>query len=247
MRYTGNAMRTFTVFAAIWFLWANQTLAGEVHVIGMHCQVRTECKATELENLLEDAYGRIGVAVEFVYLPGLRDLDKTNHGELDGSGLRNALVVEKYPNIIKVPVPLFTTSLVAVTTNDNIKIHDLKDLHGLLTGVLRGDLIANSIAAESNADLHRLDYLNAGLKMLIQGRLDVLFAARTMLRVNMEHFPDAHFIISKDLYEIQVYHVVNKKHAPLVPLLERSFREMIEEGSMETYLKRYYPRPPKEP
>ncbi|QGY39462.1 transporter substrate-binding domain-containing protein [Pseudodesulfovibrio cashew] len=240
-------MRTVIVFAAVFFLCASQALAGEVHVIGMHCQVRAECKAIELENLLEDAYGRIGVAVEFVYLPGLRDLDKTNHGELDGSGLRNPIVVEKYPNIIKVPVPLFTTSLVAVTIKGNKKIHDLEDLNGLLTGVLRGDLIAISIASGSNAHLHRIDYLTTGLKMLIEGRLDVLFAAKTMLLINMEQFPDTNFVVSKDLYEIQVYHVVNKKHAHLVPLLERSFREMIAEGLMEKYLGRAKPRLPKEP
>ena len=247
MRYTGNAMRTFIVFAAACLLWVSQALAGEVHVIGMHCQVRTECKATELENLLEDAYGRIGVAVEFVYLPGLRDLDKTNHGELDGSGLRTDIVVEKYPNIIKVPVPIFTTSLIAVTTNGNLKIDELKDLNGLLTGVLRGDLIANSIASENNADLHRLDYLNAGLKMLMEGRLDVLFAAKSMVRIHLDRFPDAEFVMSNDLYKINVYHVVSNKHADLVPLLARSFREMIEEGSMKTYLERLYPGLQQEP
>lgn len=240
-------MRIFIYFAAACLLWASQALAGEVHVIGMHCQVRADCKATELENLLEDAYGRIGVAVEFVYLPGLRDLDKTNHGELDGSGLRTSIVVEKYPNIIKVPVPLFTTSLVAVTTNGNVRIQDLKDLHGLLTGVLRGDLIASSVASENNADLHRLDHLSNGLKMLIEGRLDVVFAAKSMLNITMDRFPDTDFSVSKDLYKIQVYHVVNNKHAHLVPLLARSFREMIDEGVMEQYLERLYPGISKEP
>jgi len=75
-----------------------------------------------VEEVLLEAYNRIGIKAETQWLPGARALRMANDGEVDGAQLRVASVSKKYSNLIIVPVPVYETEIVVFTRSADFQV-----------------------------------------------------------------------------------------------------------------------------
>ena len=70
------------------------------------------------EGVLTEAYGRLGIKVSFAAYPGARSVLEADQGRADGEVARLESILQHYPNLQKVSVPLFHTELSAFIHKD---------------------------------------------------------------------------------------------------------------------------------
>lgn len=222
---------------AAWLL-ANPAMAGSkaVCVVGMPSLSKEGGRLVALEDYLKEAYSRIGVEVQFAYLPMLRELDHTCAHMIDASLARTKMAVHDNPNVVQVEFPIANTSLKAYSVVPLPNIDSLKDLHGLKVGVLRGDLTSTKILRDLHIQEHQFNTLQGGLNSLRQGRLDVLVTHPVMIELSgvADEFSTLHR--SVDLHTDQFHHTLNRSHADLAEPLAQAFAEMLEDGTTHRLL-----------
>ncbi|MCP4182899.1 MAG: hypothetical protein GY761_06230, partial [Hyphomicrobiales bacterium] len=67
------------------------------------------------KKVLQEAYLRCGVTVEFKKFPMGRALDFADTGKIDGIDDRIAGIEQQYPNLMMIPVPIASADLVVIT------------------------------------------------------------------------------------------------------------------------------------
>ncbi len=197
------------------------------------------CTIMEGENILTEAYSRIGQTVEFRCLPQLRDLEEVNTGKIDATMFRFPFVVKKYANLVQVPVPLLKLSYVAMSLKPGIRVNSWGDLNQYKVGILRGSISSVALAEQKGIEVHLVNHHNSAFKMLEEGRLDVLVVDHTLGMLSAQALVKEKVHTSKPLYEHYSYHYVNKKHEALVPALSVAFKEMLRDGTFKRLLGKY--------
>jgi hypothetical protein len=115
---------TSTAFADVKTLTFPQVVEGEFAEVG--------------ENILEEAYGRIGIKVKFVYYPSERALIQSNSGYLDGEMYRIDGLDETYENLIKVPTSYLSAVHLVYAIDPHIEVNGYKSLKSKSIAFRRG-------------------------------------------------------------------------------------------------------------
>lgn len=205
------------------------------YVIGMPCLTVSECRSPEVEALMREAYRRIGAQVEFKYLPQLRDIQETEDGLIDASLARTKSAIEKHSGLVVVNTPLAEEALVAFTVRKGIPSNSWEELQSLSVGVILGAVTATAQCSEHGIKPHFVKNMAQAFAMLSHARLDVvvanhklgLFSANS-LGIRVYH--------SQPLHSEALYHVLNRKHADIAPLLSAAFEEMRDDGTTRRLL-----------
>ena len=137
-----------------------------------------------------------------------------------------------YPNLIKVPVIIDYAEFTVYSMSDkNYLLSDWGDLAGLRVGYRwQNEYIANNVHKTRARELIRLVEFEDIWNSLLNGTTDAVILPRFS---HYEHrFPQG--IKRSGVIERQpVYSYVNSRHDYLVPLLEKAYREMIDDGTMQ--------------
>lgn len=216
-------------------------------VIGIPCLNADQCKMVEVENLLREAYSRIGAEVEFRYLPMKRDLEEANRGLIDGSAFRSRIGLGAFPDLIPIPTPLASLSFVAFMTNPDIRVMSWSDLRGLRVGIMRGDMIGTIMTRNEGIKAHPVTSLAHGFRMLKADRLDVFVYEQIVGTLQAKALKMDNVIASPPLYRGYTYHALNDRHADLVPQLEKALKDMIEDGTSAKLFGKYLEMMPAAP
>ena len=127
------------------------------------------------KTILQEAYNRVGVPIEFVNYPGERALILSNDGVTDGELFRIDNMNEKYPNLVKVPVSYIPDEAV-VFSKLNFAVDGWKSLKSYKIGVRRG----NKFVEYNTEDMQR--YFAKGEKqkfeMLALDRVEIVVTNR---------------------------------------------------------------------
>lgn len=183
--------------------------------------------------ILTEAYGRIGYQVEVMGVPARRALSMSNEGMCDGEGGRVAVIEDEYPNLVRVPVSLYTNRIVAYAVRDDIPSEGGWDsLFGYTVGVVAG----YKYIEEHTKDMQRVivrDYCKL-FALLENGRIDVavveeLDASPTLISRPVPGLRS----LGPALATNPMYHYLNKKNAHLVPQVEAVLRRMRDEGRLD--------------
>ncbi|MCP4688479.1 MAG: hypothetical protein GY859_10530, partial [Desulfobacterales bacterium] len=97
-------MRRIIVFIALAVLLAAPPVRSEEKLVFSGLQ--NSKLGVMVEEVLREAYQRIGIRAETKWLPGARALRMANDGEVDGAQLRVAGIRKKFTNLLMVPVPV---------------------------------------------------------------------------------------------------------------------------------------------
>lgn len=177
----------------------------------------------------------------FSALPPERALLELNRGRFDIGLMYVKGISERYPNLLMVPYPVYTQRLIAITAQPDIKIGKWIDLLPYRVAHISGwkGIEFEAVTAQL---VTKVDNMQQLLDLLQQGRVDVIIHEEQMLK---------HFIKSKEVENRQMvafplesqfsYLYIHKKHADLLPLLEKQLQKLDREGKFSELLHRYLP------
>lgn len=175
--------------------------------------------------LLQEAYARLGYDVSSVILPAARCLVATETGAVDGEVLRTKRVEKRFPNLIRIDVPLHTTRIAAFTCSPDIEVtgwESIEDYHvGIRTGISYLELATRDFTKVTKRI--RPEHL---FEQLSQGRIEVVIANPEEADAYKALNPDTCITMRHIMAEFPLYHYLNKKNAHLVPEITHILRQL---------------------
>jgi len=183
-----------------------------------------------VEEVLREAYRRIGIRMEIKWLPGVRALHVANDGEVDGAELRVASVSKKFTNLIMVPVPVYESDIVVFTRNEAFPVKGWASLKPYRIGVPGGYTAILDNVRGFNTWTVKYPQL---FRMLDTNRVDIGVVDRfnglvTIKQLGLKGIR----ILAPPLETIRFYNFLHKKHKDLVPRITASLQQMKDEGKI---------------
>ncbi len=193
-----------------------------------------------VQEVLREAYKRIGYDVQITMLPAKRSLISANQGKTDGDIARIEGTDEVYPDLIMVPTPVVDFQGFAFTKSVTKEIREWSDLKGLRVGVVRG-IRYSTIGTEGLNPFFANDY-NQLFRLLVGDRIDVAIAGQSQGQLEIQkNFKNRGIRkIGHPLYKKPLYHFVHKKNKDLVVRLNDNLSDMAEKGEIDTILERAF-------
>ncbi|MGI0117512.1 substrate-binding periplasmic protein [Zooshikella sp. RANM57] len=186
-----------------------------------------------LNLLYKEAFKRVGKDIIIHSLYAKRSLVRANTGEADGDALRLKNIHIYYPNLIRVPEPIWEVQLAAFTKNLNIKIKDWDSLKGYRIGYLNGWEFFDRHLSQFEY-VHKSEYLSSLLFMLDRDRIDILLYSKLITQLYIKKNGLTSIKMLQPILKKQpAYLYLHKKHKQLVPALATAFRQMKTDGNYE--------------
>ena len=188
------------------------------------------------EQVMTEAYRRLGMQMVVHRVPGERSLRSANSGDMDGELYRKLGMEREYANLLIVPVALLTYEIVIFTLGTSFAVHGWESLRPYTIGHVKSIKIV-----EQNTQGMRVEVAStlrqAFLKMAL-GRSDLVVAnhASGLAVLKELNMPDVK-VLMPALATFPVFHYLNKKHAALVPQLTAVLRQMQKDKTIETIQK----------
>ncbi len=170
---------------------------------------------------LKRAYQRIGVQVRIYSLPRQRALVAADRGEFDGVVARTAAAANAYKNLLIVPTPVLYVPIRAYGRPESRRISSLSDLRSLRIGITLGtpylkEKIVGLNYRQANTPLQLLQMLKAG-------RVDVALITQPLAEAAIKKGNISGVTaISNRLFRVPVYHLLNRRHRALLPLINKA-------------------------
>jgi hypothetical protein len=192
--------------------------------------------------LISEAFGRLGITLEYAVYPPLRATTLLKTGNIDVEGLRAANYEDDNPDAVIVRESILTTKYGMATINPEIQLDRLSDLEGksyrveYLRGVEPlGDKL-NDVVSEGY--LFAITSPGQGLHKLLAGRSDVFidFPGRLSALIESLDLSLAGIHVNEFEDDIIVYPVLHRRHANLAQPLQEVLSEMKAQGLFEQYM-----------
>lgn len=182
------------------------------------------------KQILTEAYKRLHIDIEFVYLPAERPMWSANNGIVDGVDARVTGLEKRYPNLLMINVPLNLGTLYVDTKDVSFTVNGWQSVKPYRIAYLRGSqMIERNLR---DLPIESVTSIKQGFMMLAHNRVDIVIADVNQAAESLPDFPDIKRL-SPAIYSFPVYHYVNKKHANLVPKLEAVLQQMVDDKTIE--------------
>lgn len=183
--------------------------------------------------IIKEAYKKLGMETTYEVYPMERCLRMSDSGESDGELARIDGMSDKYPNLIKIPVPISHVEIVVITVHNVFEVRGTDSLKPYSVGII----IGYHQAYELTKDLKRVEAvakLDSLVKKLDAKRNDIGVLDRMTTLDLMERFPDIKLkILEPPLKRVPTYHYVHKKHQHLVKDLTNILKNMEDSGELD--------------
>lgn len=186
---------------------------------------------TVSEAVLQRAYQELGQKLEFVELPNRRALQALLAGEVDGNLHRVKSLAESQPGLVRVEVPIGTSTVRAYTQRPELELSSWAQLKGLRVAYQRGILRieqllpagALRVEASSSHELFRL-LASGGADLALStepGQAPPLRRATGLRRLEVV------------LDEHALHHYLDARHAELAKRLNLALRKLQASGELD--------------
>lgn len=229
-------MKFAIVFVTVLCLWFCPMAGAKDEVIRISTSYRNLLSTSECSGMLDqivmEAFRRIGVKAEIVFTNTRRSLVAVNAGQIDGEINRIEGIEKNYPNLVRVLEPNMRMKFVAFARRE-IAISDWESLRGLRIGMVQGWKILES-NTRGFPNIIRLTEVSTLFTMLEMNRLDVVLYSK------LTGYEELHKLgyddiqhLSPALSEQDMFLYLHKSHEKLgVPLAE-ALREMKKDGTYD--------------
>jgi polar amino acid transport system substrate-binding protein len=179
--------------------------------------------------IVREAYRRIGIEMKTMVVPSERSVRAANSGEADGDMLQPTGIEADYPSLVRVPEPVISLDLVAISTGLDVPVNGWNSLAPYKICVVRGMKVIEAGTAEMQRVV--VNTLASALSMLKAGRCDLaLFVKPTWQDVDRLQMGSFHEL-SPAVTTLSFYHYVNRRNTGLVPKLAAALAEMRRDGT----------------
>lgn len=187
--------------------------------------------------LMREAYKRIGVELRLRELPMRRRLLLADNGGLDGDLARVAGVQQEAPQLLRVNVPVYQFSLKAYRLNgaghDCPASMTVADLSKRPVSILRGHHASEeTLPATVQVPANTYD---ESVRQLQRGKIEYALAPPLAFEGALRRAGvNSYCAMSTDTEPHALFHMLNRRHAALVPKLEQVLAQMQQSGEMAT-------------
>lgn len=201
----------------------------EIHISTL---VGSDPATSVAEQVMAEAYHRIGRVMVLHKLPGERTLVMANEGHMDGELYRKLGMEREYPNLIILPVPLLTYEIVIFTRGTEFVVSGWDSLRPFTIGYVRGIKIVRENTAGMKTEA--VPTMEQAFQKLAMGRTDVVVGNRAsgLAAIEALRLDDVR-ILAPALASFPVFHYVHKKHAAMVPALLAALQAMKADKTIE--------------
>lgn len=175
-------------------------------------------------------YERAGLPVEFVARPHKRSIADANAGNVDAEAGRVSSVEQRAPNLRRVDVVIMNLAGAAYVRGSAAPEYSEALLDQKEVGMVLGVQWSQKLMKERHA--HTVKDYAALFDMLIIGRIELALgtteSAESVLESNPERYKQI-LQLKPVIFHAPIYHYVNEKNAHLIPLLEKTLQELVDE------------------
>lgn len=211
---------------------AADAAAADVQEVQISTLIGNDPATSIAEQVVAEAYRRIGRVLVLHKLPGERSLLMANEGRVDGELYRKLGMERQYPNLVIVPVPLLTYEIVIFTRGTDFVVNGWESLRPFTIGYVHGIKIVreNTVGMKTEA----VATIIQAMQKLAMGRTDLVVGNRISGLAAIEALKlDDVRVLAPALASFPVFHYVNKKHAELVPQLQAALLAMTADKTIE--------------
>jgi len=192
-----------------------------------------------LDQLMIEAFKRIGKSIKILHKPSKRSLKDTNEGRGDAEYIRVAGLSKIYPNLIQVPVNVIDLGYVAFSKRDDIKIENWNSLTQYHVGILRGWKILEKNIKKTDKR-YSFNEPKHMFKLLENNRLDLVVYGRYLGNVIIKEMGyDNLSVLSPPLAVKPHYLYLHKRHKKLVSKLVKSIKSIKKDGTYQKLKNKY--------
>ncbi len=187
--------------------------------------------------VLKKAYQQAGMEIELKRLPAKRSLVDANRGVYDGELARVRNIEKMAPNLVRIPVSVYTTNVVVFTKNKQFPVKGWDSIKPYKTGILRG--IALVEAKTKGFNRHMVNSPASLFNLLFAERIDIAIFMHLdgLLELNKTNLHASIKALSPPLMKLKLYHYLHKKNQHLVPKLEKVLAAMERSGELKQIFK----------
>lgn len=194
------------------------------------------------DQVMAEAFKRIGYQVEIVRLPAERALINANRGIDDGDLARIGGLQKKYPNLIQVPETFLTVDMVLYSKNhpeftvtgwDSVASHSLAIISGWKI------MEKNFAKLGDRVEIIKTDTPEQSFSLLENDRVDfIAYSNWSGLGYIKKHNIKNITLLKPPLARPKFYVYLHKKHEKIVPELARAIKTMKTDGTLQTLFDR---------
>lgn len=221
--------RVWCLLTILMNIWGFTPVAeAQTLIFGRDKTMREEFPQSSL--LLEQAYEKLGIALDFQEATARRALLESENGNWDGEVLRIGSITEQAPNLRRVPVVLATLQIALFQRDDLAEILPTQ-LQGKRLAVPAGYRIAEQLSKQYGFELMETSDLAAALKMVELGRADCTLHSLQIGQQRIEMLKLQHVIsYGHILAQIPLYHFLHRKHEDLIPQITPILEALIKQA-----------------
>ena len=194
------------------------------------------------EQIMIELFRRQSVEVDFHEVSAERSLMLVDGGVDDAECCRiPPVVLKQYHNLLAVPESVFVVRFSAFTTKRDVRIEDWEDLQSHSVGTVTGwKILVNNIQRIQPREYYELNNPAAMFRMLDKGRLEVatLGFLSGMQVIRELGLQDVVVPQEPPLATRELYLMLNRRHADLVPRLAATIRDMKADGTIDAIIRR---------
>ncbi len=183
--------------------------------------------------ILQKVYDKAGYELEIRSMPPARATFESTSGRVDGETHRIESYGESHPELIKVPFPIYSIEISLFTISDNpARYATKKDFPQYRFTILRG--IKNSKDLTSSfLHVNEVDNAMTMFQLLQMGRTDFAVMSNIYGKAFLEK-SKIDGIITHDipLQVTDMFHYLHKDHADLVPIIDKTLRDLSTSGEL---------------
>lgn len=186
--------------------------------------------------IIKEAYQHIGIHVDVKVVPSERALYMANKGQVDGLATRIWAIGEKYPNLVRVSVPVKTLKGCVFTKDTIFDVKGWESLKPYKIGILTGSKFAQ--IGTKGMNVEQVSTYKQMFKKLVHGRSDIVVAEQSnaMGCLYKMKLTDEIKQLEPPLIETDLYHYVHRKNEKLVPKFAKALQKLKANGrDLEIY------------
>ncbi len=192
-------------------------------------------KSPTVVRTLSKIYNRINIDIEIQGFPPKRSIMLANEGIVDAECSRIYNITDNYPNLIRVPTPIYIVRVGLYSLKTDKSFQNWPDLAGYKIGLLGGTFFA--AGAKSTFNLIPANNPTHLFDLLIAERIDFALLTDVIGPDLLAKIPEYRDIklLNPHFMEFYVYHYVHKKHQDLVIPIDRSIRALQKSGEISLH------------
>ena len=231
-----SSMKHIIVTILIFYCFSSACAHAEENIIRISTSYKTLLSTPEetgmLDQILKEAFRRIGKTTRIIFTPNERSLVAVNSGMFDGEINRVAGMEKNFPNLIQVPEANMVMQFVAFATND-IAISDWESLRPLRIGIVKGWKILEQ-NTQGFPHVTRVMNTDQLFLMLHKGRIDVALYSKILGYewINKLDCKHVHHL-EPPLASRGMYLYLHKDHKDLVKPLAKAIKSMKLDGTYD--------------